>query len=352
MPQIKPEPLKDGQKPEDLLPQDRPPQELTNAQAKPTSAGDLTQPVIARLIPLIPLISAVVFGSIFYVAFTYLRMDEFTPFMLEKLEPSKQLIPELRARVFWGLAAGTFAITLLWNVVASLHILVNNLKPFTIKFKVCVYILVIVLVVIALSVVSVHKAGGGASNFIIKSIQERSTGSIPLGTVLEWLNIVACIYFAVSVSACCSLLYLPFDKNESSENVRLTAEKIEHTKLSLYLAGALLVNSVFEVHLLLSWPSSFVAEEIRPSLMMLAGSLSLSAGILFSFLLTVIYLPIAVIHKKWISNLFREASTGSNFVDKAKWLQRHELETSELDILKGFLVIIAPTVAGFITKII
>lgn len=304
-----------------------------------------------KLIPLLPLASALCLLIVFVFYSLILGMPDFE--MLDKVQVSEQVEAEFRARALWGVTAACLDIALIWNIVISIIISRHNFESFRNARKYAVYIAIASLPPYLLITFN-WAFGGAASHFMQRQIAAHANSwVVPLTTIN---NFISGVVITLLVFTCCSLLYWPesMKKNRANGNnvIRMVAKRIEFGRLSLYSAGALLVIGIFEMHYLFSWPSSFIAEPEKTTVRSIANSLSLAAGLLFSFLLVNLYLPVAIIHRHWISELAYQAGGQREDFDKAKWLQRHGVEMTTLDILKGGIAIIAPSIAGLLVKIL
>lgn len=260
---------------------------------------------------------------------------------------------EFRARMFWGIAATALVLSLVWNSIVSIFLIRRNGLGWLSKPIVWLIVGAAVTIPIFMMLFLRWRVGGDVAETLVGSIQEyskaitKSEQVIPINALNSASNILTIICITLIVIACCSLIYWPA---QSEKNIQTLVEKIEQSKLSLYSAAGLLACGVFEVHFLFNWPASFLPDVA--AVRAIANGLTISTGVLFSLLLIIVYLPIAVIHRSWISDLAHQASTKSENKSKAfdrdEWLQTHGLETSSLSVLKGMLAFLAPTIAGVI----
>jgi hypothetical protein len=232
-----------------------------------------------------------------------------------------------------------------WNIAVAVGILREALKVMTMAGKFVLFFAMLFAALVPIGILLVNwRAGGAAADILLKTI-EKQTG-VPMFAFILANNILACVCMTLIVTACCGLMYLP--KNQRTSQT--IAKKLVEAQLLLYSSAALLFVGVLEIFYLFRWPVSFATETSRASLLELSNSLSLSAGVLYSLLLLVVYVPVGLVHQKWVHEVFAEQSDGPATVNRDEWLKNRGLDTSTLSLFMKVLVIAAPTIGGIVAK--
>ncbi|HEU5256986.1 MAG TPA: hypothetical protein VFU28_13415, partial [Vicinamibacterales bacterium] len=131
------------------------------------------------------------------------------------------------------------------------------------------------------------------------------------------------------------------------------AHRLRDARVSVYAACALLAAAVAEIYLFFLWPASFsyVATVDQEFIRQLAATVSVAAGCVFTLLLLVVFIPVWVIHAKWIDAAADNAHNGEGW-DREKWLKKFDLRNTSLSWLGPALSTLAPALLGLIPKLL
>src|SRR6185295_12420450 len=150
-------------------------------------------------------------------------------------------------------------------------------------------------------------------------------------------NTCGAITISVVVIASCALAYHP--QIPTASEVR---ERIFAARLVLYSIAALLICGTALTFFFFNWPLALPALS-APKVAKVAKSLSLtlsvSGGILYTFLLLIIYLPVAIVHEAWIAALLEQQFSLNPQIDGPEWLKRTGLARATLTVVSELVAI-------------
>lgn len=171
----------------------------------------LSRPVV---IALIPVVLSILFLVIFYGLHLLLRLDKFPEIVIIPVRMSKQYVPELRARIFWGMSLLTLILAMLWNIAWSANILFAGFKRASRRKKLFLFPVLLLFPVGLALAVSIRSFGGGAGNYLINSIYENSSKSLPIQQIIGCANALACLSVFLIAASCFLLMYFPQNEHE------------------------------------------------------------------------------------------------------------------------------------------
>jgi hypothetical protein len=296
------------------------------------------------LIALIPIVLSLLFIATFYGLHILLHLDKFRELEIKPIPKNLQLIQELRARMFWGLSILALLMALIWNIGLSAQILFKAFYGASKRIKLFVFAMSLITPIALTIAVTIRSFGGGAGNFLIKSVYENSSRLIPVQQIIQACNALACLAVFLIAATCSYLIYLPSIHHEKA--VQIVSEKLNDAKASLFSSSAFLVLGVAEIHFLFAWPLSFADIQTKPNLIILTHTLSASAGALYTVLLASLYLPVATTHNRWIRQLWQDASKADQSLNKERWLQQNSLDRSAFSDISQLAQVLAPSIAG------
>jgi len=252
----------------------------------------------------------------------------------------------LKGRYFWGISALMVTVALFWNMAISLIIIRRYIENTSIAHKV-IQIGILSLSLIPISMLAFGWSIPGEIVNTIHNIIFVKT-KIDITNILDALNVLAFLVLLSIASALGALL------NKSSNN-ELSAKDIssrfEWANISLYSAAALLAVGVIEVYAQYSWCAEFLEGDIKAAYATTAGVLAFSAGAVFSTLLLILYMPVALIHRSWLIRALHNASENDADFDVEQWLKRHALDKTVLKSFGKFSSVVFPVIVGAIIKL-
>jgi hypothetical protein len=284
-----------------------------------------------------PLVSSLLFVVLFISFYAALKLGRH----IDTMTFTPRDAGTLKFRLLWGASALALLMTLIGHLAISVGIIVSNLSGSN-KLKLvlmggCLAGLV------AMGTVSYHLGfdmGGG----IAILLSETARPALPKGAriLLDIINTLVIVSFVLTVASCACMATT---QNSLEGQIR----RIKKFKLSLYLSAAVLALGVLEVYALANLA---VARHTgsRESFLVLANSLPLSAGIVFSIFLAAVYLPVALVQGRWLESHFKKLRQEKE--DIADWMTLNGLEGSPLTILGSYIAVFVPLLTGLLTNLL
>lgn len=302
-----------------------------------------------RLAFLLPLGAALAFIAVFLYFFDKLDFGgafdlAFTDDDVLDLDDAGVKASATRAKMLWGVSALALILGLFLNFFIAIFILKRSLTPFGRKLRFLAMAVVVAVTLVMLILIS-SGVGGGTSSLLIAKSEEYA--QVPIGEFISLTNFLACVVLIIIVAACCSLL---FQKRDFEDKVRYLAGQVKHFKLSLSATSSLLVIGIFQLYALYSWPAVFFEDNTSAAIKTLANGLFMSAGILYSILLFVVYLPVAFVQNKAIERLASEAALSGTEIDRTDWLKRNGLSNPPMSVIASYLAMLSPFLISLLTN--
>ena len=111
----------------------------------------------------------------------------------------------------------------------------------------------------------------------------------------------------------------------------------------------LLAVAVVEVWALYHWGAAVSSAEAAEALAPVADGAALAAALIFSTLLAAMYLPVGLLHTKWLNAVVELESRHTQQLDVEKWLARWGIKSSAVSI--GTAVVL-PAIAFILTTLL
>jgi hypothetical protein len=269
---------------------------------------------------------------------------------------------KLVAKLLWGASGLALVNVLVWSLGLTWRILREYVPSWPITARrVLRYSLVGVLTTAALSA-WVLDFGGNAGVSVITRI-ESDTG-LKITRLLWMTNFLLFLTVALTTATCCALC-APWGVSSARD----IAGRIRAFRLSQYLSATLLVVGLIEVAMLYNWGAVCAdaaansskagwLENIGTALgwkqpaspeATLARSIPLVAGIVFSTLLAVLYLPVAVVLQRRLHDFMRFEEEQVRAFKASEWLDRLGLDGQPMSVLGGFFALLTPALTGLLT---
>jgi len=256
------------------------------------------------------------------------------PMVPDAVTDLELVVPELRARVLWAVAAVTLASALTWTVTVS--VLMAKRHAALASF------LAIWIVGLALAILFLKTFGQSIFlQFVDPLIPSRLTA---INVAIEVLNTLAAIGAGCVIAAAC-VLGSPL---QTFRPDRLAA-RLRETRLLLFSSCVFLTAGVAEIYFLYSWPASFAVEIDRQFMLHLAATVALLFGCMFTLLLLGIFVPLSLVQAGWITKAVEDAPKPSDW-DPEKWLKKTGLDIGPMVLLGRGVAMLVPTLAGLLPK--
>ena len=244
--------------------------------------------------------------------------------------------------ILWGMSAFSVCALLIWNVFLSWHIIFSNTVNFC-RFRLYILIgIVIISLIFSIAIFLGWKVAGTVTNTIQIRI-ETETG-IPLRSLLFILNIIAFFTITSIIGASVALLLSPI--NGDNWDLEVLEKKLFQSRVAITSSGFLLTVAVFEIFAQYSWPVSFLFEPLASKVRLTAHIISLAAGILFTFLLLAIYVPMGFVQRNWIKKAYKSYKVRENNFKRKEWLDEYGISISTLDVFSKIIAVFSPILAA------
>jgi len=298
---------------------------------KPKITGRLKDPEF--IWPILPAIGPLAWGLLFWAYYNWLDMGS----------AGANTSDWLRWKLLYGTAYFALSVALLWNMVIAGLIMWKQLcgySPKTIKW---IGATMLFFNILAWAFLLVFDAGGVAADELLEILANAGAPVLKMTMAANLLAATTTIFIIASVAT----LQLP-RKNDQLQGV---GERIQAYTLSIYSTGGLLGLGIFEIFSLYSWAANTAAPQEDASILALAKTLPLCAGIVFSLLMVLIYLPVALRQHSWLKIQFAKAKKVPPDISLDKWLHQQGLPASPLNIFGSYVAMLLPFGTGMITKI-
>lgn len=295
---------------------------------------------------------------------------------MEKPEADR-LTKELAVRIFWGISGTIFGFLCLAVVYQSIRTIHDALGP-------CCYltgprlacIAIIALVILggrsAATLEPAPAAGGKAAEELFKVMEGkapliRGEASIApmsnLRRIVRYLEAAWQVAVAAVALAACAVLWktrrailqLPENTKPSQGEVKAAAAEYEKqasaTVSLLQLTAFALVSGVVEVYLLYHIAAYRVAPVLYTDVLFFGEGWATATGVIYSGMLTAIFLPLYSGQKVLGQQLVREHGPMLQ-LNATKYLSTvTQPDASQLPIIKAALAILSPVLVAFFTKL-
>ena len=240
---------------------------------------------------------------------------------------------ELRARIFWGGSFVVLGVVTFWNLPLAAASMWDYLS------RKAAGIMAVLTLLTALALGIGTRYGGSGAQDLLSKLQDNL--GIRISFLTGFMNVAvatAIIFFIVSCVAIGSAPTLPL----TAIDLR---RRIFDLRMLLCSSAALLAAGVTEIFFLFDWPRHVPALSADPSVT-LASAISAVAGALYTFLLVVIYVPIALIHERWKLELQNQLASANDSFDSDAWLKKTGLTTSTVNSFTEIAAMVSPLLAS------
>jgi hypothetical protein len=283
--------------------------------------------IIKRLAPL-----GLVALLFVFLALQYILLE------LGTLEPkSAASALDYRWRLYWGLSSVFLLTALSWSYIVSISIIRNHPSKST---KYVLYIATVIAIIVGIWQPEI--SGKGGQN-LINTIADNT--NVPLNMIINFHNTFAglCLFMMVFSVA---ILLLMEDKNTDINKIKICTSEIHN---SLNSNSVLLVFGLVEIYCLFKWSTSFSGDSTY--IILIADSIPIAAGFLFSFILALTYLPLLSARKRWLLKVV----SNHNFQKKEDlddWYATNYIEQKTGVGAAGIIVLALPLLTGIFVNII
>jgi hypothetical protein len=221
---------------------------------------------------------------------------------------------ELRSFSVWGITFCALVVASCWGAIAGAVIARQYLSPRAYR------VTLILAAVLTVAIAVISRAVWDARDLLALVEEARR---VPVRYVTMTGNALAIGSATLIVAACIALATAP-----SSPPLPELRRRIAESRLLLYSAAALLVIGVAEIFLVFQLPVAVERTRMAAGephvLQHLTGSITLSAGLLYTSVLLILFVPVAVVHAKWIDDAWQASGGGKH----AEWLETNGLHRS------------------------
>jgi hypothetical protein len=241
---------------------------------------------------------------------------------------------ELRARIFWGASFSVLGVVTCWSLAIA-----GAMSAKYVALGARGRALSAALTVATAVGLGAYVRYGGSAAHGLFSRLEVATG-VPLLNLTMVMNTAvaeATILFVVS----CVALGMPAEPLTAIE----LRQRIFDLRVLLFSSAALLVSGVLEIFFLFDWPRHVEILASDP-LASQARTFSAAAGGLFSLLLVLIYVPIALVLEQWRLDLQSTLAQADALFDTETWQKKTDLLSSAVSSFPDIAAVISPLLAA------
>jgi hypothetical protein len=236
---------------------------------------------------------------------------------------------DLRARIVWGASFVILGIATCWTLSITIGIIKTYLRRRAAR------LVFVATIIFSLSLGIYTRYGkAGAQTFLARL---ESATNIHISILIGFMNVGVAAAVILVIASCIALGYT------SPEGPTITdlRRRIFDLRVLLFSSAALLVAGVAEIFFLMNWPLHIKALSADP-LAIQSSAISAVAGVLYSFILILIYAPTALIHERWRLALQIELSTKDASFDSDAWQKQNGLQSTSMDNLTQIAAIVSP----------
>jgi len=300
-----------------------------------------------------PLVASLAFILVFAAVFSYLDISNLSTLVASKgyIVSFTSTPPEhVWRKLFFGVSLVALTTILLWNIVVHIEIIRRNLPKVQAQQRDILKKTALVVCPVLVIVIAIVGFIGGLSDFFLDHT------SIFVRAYIGFNNILTAIVIGLTVVCSCTLA-----RPSTEDTIQVARERAKHFLLSICSASALLAVGVIEIYLLYSWTSRLVdvpqLKSQADALQSLVNTMTLGAGVCFSLLLIVIYLPPAIVQNELLSKLLGDAKVeatkqGLDDFNADTWRAMHGLPKSVFESMAGLVAIVMPFVTGIIPNLL
>jgi len=291
----------------------------------------------------VPLASAMAFMVIFALVYNLLNIGDLASFIPIPDQTSIKATPpeHLWKKLLYGVSLISLLTILIWNVVVHVSIRNRHKPAFANKTTLMVNRAIVMSSFILIAIIGSAGFGGKLADAFVSQLPSA------VQSVVQLMNLLTALVIWLAISCSCMLAH-PISGIQ--DRIQMIKQRTKLFLLSIYSLSALLVVGVIEIHFLLAWSSSIAtstglvdAATTKP----LVNAMTISAGICFSMLLIIIYLPTGFFLNRLQYGIEAEVieHEGVDFSIEA-WRARYNLPQLAVDIRTNLAALAMPIVTG------
>jgi len=296
-----------------------------------------------------PLFTSAAFIAVFATVFYCLDIDSLSKLAAGSFNPICMLTPpeHVWRKLLFGVSLVTLTTVLLWNIVIQSGIILKYFTELPSRQKFMFISVSIVIILLLVFMIKKFGFAGDMANFFLGRLSEN------VNRYILFNNVLTAVVIGMTIGCSCVLSH-PISK--TSNKARAVRKRVNHFSLSICSASVLLAVGVIEIHFLYSWASRLVNSPQTEAIQSLVNTMTLGAGICFSLLLIVIYLPSAIVQNKLLSKLLGDAKVeakeqGQDDFNVDTWRTMHGLPKPAFEYIAGLAAIVMPFVTGIIPSL-
>lgn len=293
--------------------------------------------------PFLPVLGAFVWGGLFWIYYNWLDMGSVTS-IATSANPSTNSTIWQRDKLLFGASSFALSIALLWNIVVAGSIMRKHLRGHPSMTSNIIGAAMLSFYGLAWFFLRGYGAGGAAADELLQTLAKTGAPVLEMTRIANLLAATAIVFIVGSVAT----LQLP----RKDRALNGEGERIQAYTLSIYSTGVLLGFGIFEIFSLYSWAANTSTTPKDASILALAKTLPLCAGIVFSLLMVLIYLPVALRQHSWLKIQFAKATKIPPDISLDNWLNQQGLPGSPLNIFGSYMAMLLPFGTGMVTKLL
>lgn len=246
----------------------------------------------------------------------------------------------------YAVAVGIFCIAQWWNWALSILGVAISTNQYSRREKWQIWALFIELAIFACVLCyNLPDVGGAAQKSMFARIQ--AVSGVEIGHIADFNNTTTAVAIVGILFSLCTLA-----ANYNMRDAIRGADSVQLFNLSLYSAAAFLAAGIFEIFSIFSWGWNAQNCTRAPVCDLNPGDVATCAGILFSTLLVIMYLPTAIVMDWRMKTLYRAAPNDQKEKGFSDWATSAGLPTSPIKAVSSYGAVLLPFTTGLLAKIL
>lgn len=251
-------------------------------------------------------------------------------------------------RLVWGASSLALNMVMLWCVAVLIHAFRFLDAYLSLKRVKRVVLPVMVLAFVAfVGFRLLGTVGTGA----VQSVYSRFPFTRGVATINNATGLLLTMVFTL---VACLMMRVPMPRSDRRSEVQWVAELAAFGRLLRLLmisAGTLIGTALFAIHRLYVFTAMLSEGRRREEFEEFAAALALSGGVLFSILLAVIFLPVAIQLAGWQTRLRLSKLEEAPNLDWGEWAKHHAIH-SPLHAISSYVGLLLPAFSAFATQLV
>lgn len=247
-----------------------------------------------------------------------------------------------QGKILWGSSSFVLNLAMIWCAATSSIAIHHHSNSFKKGQRRIIFLGFGFIFLFLVRLIYKREVAGRAASKLLENISGSGMDNVFL--IINFNNMAATFVALLFV-----LAFVFISRGTEESSARSLAARIHWFNLLLYSGGLILATAVYEIYQLFQWGVSLYPQP--DTLKVLASSVAVGGGLVFSSLLMLIVVPPAIRLNRQLRILMsRSAETISDF-DPQKWLLQNDIESTPLRSLSAYVAVLLPAATGLLTKL-